>query len=214
MHTSWLSVSLCLHSLNPQTCTWIRLLGPCFKTGQIIHHIGVIAKDTRNHNGAGHCKTAKHNAEYTHGHSNQCCYIMIMPWAIQVGSQHAEQGALYTGNKFQCSNKWANWLSTAHCNPARQQTYYLLCFQQFQILLTLFSKSFSHFPQGTCLLSFPTQHFCFRRSLPPSLHSTAEERDSWEHTLHERSHMTQKSVTFIATSFQKHCMHTSISNAM
>ena len=35
----------------------------------------------------------------------------------------------------------------------QQDQFRLLSFQQFQALLTFFSKSFSHFPHGTCLLS-------------------------------------------------------------
>ena len=84
---------------------------------------------------------------------------MQKPLAIQVGSRHAEKGTQHTGNIFQCSDICTRWLNPAHNNLTWQQTYHLLYFQQFQVLLTLFSKSFSHFPQGTCLLSFPTQQF-------------------------------------------------------
>merc|ERR1712026_275530 len=34
-----------------------------------------------------------------------------------------------------------------------QVSCHLLSFQQFQVLVTFFSKSFSHFPHGTCTLS-------------------------------------------------------------
>ena len=36
--------------------------------------------------------------------------------------------------------------------------FHLLWLQQFQVLLTFFSKSFSHFPHGTCLLSVSNQY--------------------------------------------------------
>ena len=36
---------------------------------------------------------------------------------------------------------------------AKQRWFHPLCFQQVQALLTLFSKSFSSFPHGTCVLS-------------------------------------------------------------
>ena len=38
-------------------------------------------------------------------------------------------------------------------NLAKANLFHSLPFQQFQTLLTLFSKSFSYFPHGTCLLS-------------------------------------------------------------
>ena len=50
------------------------------------------------------------------------------------------------------------------CRPrVAQQSYHAswfhsLPFQQFQALLTLFSKSFSSFPHGTCLLSVSNQY--------------------------------------------------------
>merc|ERR1712066_876765 len=40
----------------------------------------------------------------------------------------------------------------------------------------------------------------------------SKEHDSWEHTLHESSHMTHKSFTFVATFSQMACTHTFISN--
>ena len=46
----------------------------------------------------------------------------------------------------------------ASCNLTYAQTFHLLSFQQFRVLLTFFPKSFSHFPHGTCLLSVSTQY--------------------------------------------------------
>ena len=41
-------------------------------------------------------------------------------------------------------------------NLVQRSAILLLASQQFQTLLTFFSKSFSHFPQGICLLSIPS----------------------------------------------------------
>jgi hypothetical protein len=49
----------------------------------------------------------------------------------------------------------------SHANMAQSCQYdwfTSLPFQQFQALLTLFSKSFSPFPHGTCSLSVPSQY--------------------------------------------------------
>ncbi len=44
-------------------------------------------------------------------------------------------------------------ITEAYDNLAKQHWFHPLSFQQVQALLTLFSKSFSSFPHGTCLLS-------------------------------------------------------------
>ena len=139
---------------------------------------------------------------------------MQKPLAIQVGSRHAEKGTQHTGNIFQCSDICTRWLNPARNNLTWQQTYHLLYFQQFQVLLTLFSKSFSHFPQGTCLLSFPTQQFTlgevyhqFCTPLPRSttLKNTPRIKDcTWQ---------TRVSLSLLLF-FQKRRMHTSIGNAI
>ena len=43
-------------------------------------------------------------------------------------------------------------------NLTKMDWFHSLPFQQFQALLTLFSKSFSPFPHGTCLLSVSNQY--------------------------------------------------------
>jgi len=57
-----------------------------------------------------------------------------------------------------------------------------LLFQQLQVLLTLFSESFSSFPCGTCMLSVSHRVFSLGWSIPPEfrLHSQATRLlDSW-----------------------------------
>jgi len=48
----------------------------------------------------------------------------------------------------------------------------------FQCLLTLFSKSFSTFPHGTCLLSISRPVFSLRWNTPPDLRCTTKQHDS------------------------------------
>ena len=43
-------------------------------------------------------------------------------------------------------------------NQTKQDWFYSVPFQRFQALLTLFSKSFSPFPHGTCFLSVSNQY--------------------------------------------------------
>ena len=46
----------------------------------------------------------------------------------------------------------------ARGNSTKRNWFHSLTFQRFQALLTLFSKSFSPFPHGTCLLSVSNQY--------------------------------------------------------
>ena len=49
-------------------------------------------------------------------------------------------------------------ITLARNNLTKKDWFHSLPFQQFQALLTLFSKSFSPFPHGTCLLSVSNQY--------------------------------------------------------
>ena len=65
----------------------------------------------------------------------------------------------------------------ARYNLAKKHWFHSLPFQQFQALLTLFPKSFSSFPHGTCLLSVSNLYL----ALDEIYHlwrSKPEERDS------------------------------------
>ena len=180
MHTSWLSISFCFHSLNTQTRTWIRLLGPCFKTGQIRCQVCVIAKDTHKHKGCAKQAIAKLPS------------IMLKEaWSQQSMLLHHAKAI---GN--------TSWLSTcrerhtAHREhiPMLRHMHPLIepCTQQphmtadisFALLPTI-SGTFNSLFKG--LFTFPARYLFavvpnptiyFRRSLPPILHSTAKEHDS------------------------------------
>ena len=52
-------------------------------------------------------------------------------------------------------------------NLAELDWFHSLPFQQFQALLTLFSKSFSSFPHGTCLLSVSKQYLALDENYHP-----------------------------------------------
>ena len=68
-------------------------------------------------------------------------------------------------------------ISVAHDNLTKHHWFHPLSFQQVQALVTLFSKSFSSFPHGTCLLSVSNLYL----ALDEIYHlwrSKPEERDS------------------------------------
>ena len=55
-------------------------------------------------------------------------------------------------------------------NLTKLRWFHSLPFQQFQALLTLFSKSFSPFPHGTCLLSVSSQYLALEEDHLPLAH--------------------------------------------
>ncbi len=55
----------------------------------------------------------------------------------------------------------------APSNLAKTHWFHSLPFQQFQALLTLFPKSFSPFPHGTCLLSVSSQYLALGEDYLP-----------------------------------------------
>ena len=63
-------------------------------------------------------------------------------------------------------------------NLASLNVLCLLSIYQMQTLLTLFSKLFSFFLHGTCLLTVSSFLFIFTWDLPPFLHSIPKKRDS------------------------------------
>ena len=55
----------------------------------------------------------------------------------------------------------------AHNNLTKKHWFHSLPFQQFQALLTLFPKSFSSFPHGTCLLSVSNLYLALEENYLP-----------------------------------------------
>ena len=65
-----------------------------------------------------------------------------------------------------------------HCSRHPVLVMQSLPFQQLQVLLTLFSESFSSFPCGTCFLSVSHRVFSLRWSIPPNSGCTLKQPDS------------------------------------
>ena len=99
------------------------------------------------------------------------------PTTMTIGCNDCEEPRYWAYIKYS-SNK----VSSAQCLDSKQDKYvctpqpteFIPSFRQFQILLTLFSKSFSHFPRGTCALSVSYVYLALEGIyLPLRLHSQA-----------------------------------------
>ena len=89
-------------------------------------------------------------------------------------------------------------ITVAHDNLTKHHWFYPLSFQRVQALLTLFSKSFSSFPHGTCLLSVSNLYL----ALDEIYHlwrSKPEERDSL------KAHRTRRTASDERDSHPRWC---------
>ena len=88
-----------------------------------------------------------------------------------------------------------------------------LPFQQFQALLTLFSKSFSPFPHGTCLLSV-SSHYLALDEIYHQLYAPIPRNATLrKHTVHTGLQMTHRILTHGNVLFQEACIHAHVGNA-
>ena len=148
--------------INPQTCTCFRLLGPCFKTGQMKHHHHKLPNVHRHK-----AQWSKHTVQHM---QRLCmsCLGMITPTTAHAPScsQYWHSKATQTCktrhticiHKHRLRKFVRNNASICTLQSWFSRAFHLLSLQQFQVLLTFFSKSFSHFPHGTCLLSVSNQY--------------------------------------------------------
>ena len=98
-------------------------------------------------------------------------------------------------------------------NLAKKHWFHSLPFQQFQALLTLFSKSFSPFPHGTCLLSVSNQYLALDEIYHPIYAPIPRNATLRTHAVHGGLQMTNGTLTLIDALFQEAYICASIGNA-
>ena len=91
----------------------------------------------------------------------------------------------------------------AYDNLTRAHWFHSLPFQQFQALLTLFPKSFSPFPHGTCFLSVLNQYLASDESYHPLCAPIPRNVTRYGHTVHRGLQMASRTLTLIDALFQK-----------
>ena len=91
----------------------------------------------------------------------------------------------------------------AYDNLTRKHWFHSLPFQQFQALLTLFSKSFSPFPHGTCLLSVSNQYLALDEIYHPICAPIPRNVTLRRYTVHWGLQMPSGTLTLIDALFQE-----------
>ena len=94
-------------------------------------------------------------------------------------------------------------LTLTRSNLAKPCWLHSLPFQQFQALLILFSKSFSPFPHGTCLLSVSKQYLALDEIYHPICTPVPRSVTLRMHTVHWGLQMTDGILTLTDALFQE-----------
>ena len=147
------------------------------------------------------------------GAYTQACLAILIHFHAQTGADDAERCAImvFFTHHNHCMQDYG---STKHkqqsCQP---MTFCLLSTQQIQALLTLFSKFFSFFPQGTCLLPVSSSCLSLHETYHPLCTPFPKSVIQKMHTVHEKHMMTNRNITLVAALFQEACIQAPIGNA-
>ena len=87
-------------------------------------------------------------------------------------------------------------------NLVKMHWYHSLPFQRFQALLTLFSKSFSSFPHGTCLLSVSNKYLALDEIYHPLCAPVPRNVTLRLRTVYEGLQVMKGAITLIGALFQ------------
>ena len=94
-------------------------------------------------------------------------------------------------------------ITVAHDNLTKHHWFYPLSFQRVQALLTLFSKSFSSFPHGTCLLSVSNLYLALDEIYHPLCAPIPRNVTLSRHTVHGGLQMTNGTLALVDVLFQE-----------
>ena len=94
-------------------------------------------------------------------------------------------------------------ITEAYDNLAKQHWFHPLSFQQVQALLTLFSKSFSSFPHGTCLLSVSNPYLAWDEIYHPVCAPIPRNVTLRKHAVHRGLQVTDGILTLTDSLFQE-----------
>jgi hypothetical protein len=104
-------------------------------------------------------------------------------------------------------------LTLARNNLTKIHWFHSLPFQQFQALLTLFPKSFSSFPHGTCLLSVSNLYLALDEIYHPLCAPIPRNVTLGRHTVHGGLQMTNGTLALVDALFQEAYICASVGGA-
>ena len=128
---------------------------------------------------------------------------------------HARQATSIASRSKPATTLALKWqaITLDNTNLAKNNWFHSLPFQQFQALLTLFSKSFSPFPHGTCLLSVSNQYLALDEIYHPICAPIPRNVTLRTHAVHNRLQMTDGTLTLLDALFQEAYICAAVSNA-
>ena len=103
-------------------------------------------------------------------------------------------------------------ITTANDNLTMRNCVHPLSFQRVQTLLTLFSKSFSSFPHGTCLLSVSSKYLAWDEIYHPICAPIPRNVTLRKYAEHEGLQMEDRTLTLKCSLFQAACTCAPVSN--
>ena len=103
------------------------------------------------------------------------------------------------------TNKLRNNTYQSTCQSQQANWFHSLPFQQIQTLLTLFSKSFSSFPHGTCLLSVSNSYLALDEIYHPLYAPLPRNATLKANTVHNGLQEEHRILTHIDALFQEAC---------
>ena len=107
-------------------------------------------------------------------------------------------------------HKQSPWCAAIY---TKQHWFHPLSFQQVQALLTLFSKSFSSFPHGTCLLSVSNPYLAWDEIYHPVYAPIPRNATRRVHAVHGGLQMTNRILTLNDSLFQEAYIYAPVSDA-
>ena len=103
-------------------------------------------------------------------------------------------------------------ITIAHDNLTKHDWFHPLSFQRVQALLTLFSKSFSSFPHGTCLLSVSNPYLAWDEIYHPVCAPIPRNVTLRKYAVHGGLQMTNRTLTLNGSLFQAAYICAPVSN--
>ena len=103
-------------------------------------------------------------------------------------------------------------ITVAHDNLTKHHWFHPLSFQRVQALLTLFSKSFSSFPHGTCLLSVSNPYLAWDEIYHPVCAPIPRNVTLRKYAVHGGLQMTNRTLTLKCSLFQAAWIWAPVSN--
>ena len=150
--------------------------------------------------------------EHSHSRSRATRFQMLSPLSNQRWHTRWEAQRTSSSKPTPTLTLMRQAITKARRNLTKQHWFHPLSSQQFQTLLTLFSKSFSSFPHGTCLLSVSDEYVAWDEIYHPFCAPIPRNVTRRKTTVNRGLQTTERTLTLNGSLFQAACVCAPISN--